>query len=466
MNGFHLRLSLACPGCGQAVPLDAMAPVVMCTRCGRGAPIALLEWKRILETAILQTAAGQERVNVQVADASIEGLVAPASPRCRCRALFTEDELSTTGGAQPWLLHRCGAQVLVRSFPELDTIGRVLGESNPSAPSPPGAGFVVTLRGWLDERIRNALRFTGVTQALVDAAGNLYCVGALYATTPRDDDDYAEAAEEEEEEEEEEDDVFAKDDDHEYAIESLWSCDAALRPRWKVELSSTPTRIGLLAPDSITCATEEESEPTTLSTADGSGFGAPTEVVNLAGYRQALRDADGTWIVVTQKAVARVAPAQGWKAIPLFAVEGFFARMTASDELECTWGAAIALASDGDLVVHHAEIGEKPPQLSRFDRHGHRKLSVSSPLGGTFGHDTQLATGVGGIVWAWGQQKLCAVTPVAVHPISLPPDAERLGPAIAAMPDGSLLFFGEEGRVVRAAMNGLAIVRWERLGGV
>jgi hypothetical protein len=51
---------------------------------------------------------------------------------------------------------------------------------------------------------------------------------------------------------------------------------------------------------------------------------------------------------------------------------------------------APAEASDGDLVVHYAEMGEKL-QLSRFDRQGHRKLFVPSPLGGTFGQDAQLA---------------------------------------------------------------------------
>jgi hypothetical protein len=198
--------------------------------------------------------------------------------------------------------------------------------------------------------------------------------------------------------------------------------------------------------------------------ADGTGFGAPVEAVKLAGYRQALRDADGTWVVVAQEAVGRLAATQDWKEVPLFDTQGFFARLTASDELACGWGASIALASDGDLVVHHAEIGEKP-LLSRFDRQGHRKLSVPSPLGGTFGWDTQLATGIGGIVWAWGQRRLCAVTPAGVHPVALPPDAAELSEAFAAMPDGSLLLFGRDGRVVRATMNGLAIVRWEPLSG-
>jgi hypothetical protein len=414
--------------------------------------MALGDWKQVLEAAVLQFLAGKDRVSAQVAGVSIEGVVAPASPRCRCRARLTADELSATDAARPWLQHACGAQVLVRSFPELDSIGRVCGESSPSTPSPPGAGFVVTVQGWLDERVRTAIRFYDMPMALVDAAGNLYCAGSLYRTTPRD-----------AREEDDGDDDSAMDDDESF-VPSVWSWDASLRPRWRVDLPSSCARIGFLAPASLTCVIEEETEPMTLSMADGTGFGAPVEAVKLAGYRQALRDADGTWVVVAQEAVGRLAATQDWKEVPLFDTQGFFARLTASDELACGWGASIALASDGDLVVHHAEIGEKP-LLSRFDRQGHRKLSVPSPLGGTFGWDTQLATGIGGIVWAWGQRRLCAVTPAGVHPVALPPDAAELSEAFAAMPDGSLLLFGRDGRVVRATMNGLAIVRWEPLSG-
>jgi hypothetical protein len=463
VNGFHLRLSLSCPGCAQFIPLDALAPVVTCTGCGRGVPIELQEWKRVLETAVLQFARGQDRVNLEVAGASIEGVVAPASPRCRCGALLTEDELASAGGARVWLRHRCGAQILVRSFPDLDTIGRVVGESNPQVPSPPGAGFIVTLRGWLDERIRNAVKTASVWDVLVDTAGNLYCVGSIYVTTPREDEDDDEN--DDEQDEDNEDDVLAKDDDDEHTIDAIWSWDPSLRLRWKFQLPSACLQISLLAPATLTYFPEGEGEPTSLSVADGSRVEISDEATHLADYAQPLRDSDGTWVVLSGHTISRLAPSQGWSKVPLFKPQGFFSRLTSSNEMHCGLAPAIALASDGDLVLSYAEEGEKL-QLTRFDRQGHRKLSVPSPVGGSFGSNTRLETGVGGTVWAWGEGKLFAVTPVAVHTVALPPEATGLEPAFAAMPDGSLLFFGDAGRVMRTTMNGVVVARWEQVGGV
>ena len=461
MLGFHLRLSFGCPGCGQAVPLDAMAPVVSCGRCGRGVAIELAEWKRLIETVVLQAARGQASVSAPLPGASATGVAARRAPRCRCRALLTERALETAGGAQPWLQHRCGAYVPVRSFPELDTIARVCGESTPSAPSPPGTGFVVTLQGWLAERVRTL--GSCVEQALVDAEGNLYFAGSHSEASVDEEEELEEPVEDDADDADDAgDDEDDKEDDEEpeCSVYTAWSCDAALRLRWKVGLPSECVRMAMLAPGSITYVLDESPEPMTLSIADGSGFGALPEVQQLAGYQQALRDLDGTWVVTTSETVTRLDPAQGWKPIPLFAVEGFFARLASSDTLTFDWGASIAIASDGDLVVHHADMKQQQPQISRFDRRGHRKLSVPSPLGVTFGRDGRLTTGVGGIVWACGGS-LCAVTPTGVEPVALPPDAEGLLAAVIATTDGSLLFFGQEGRMGRATMNGTGIARWE-----
>jgi hypothetical protein len=245
----------------------------------------------------------------------------------------------------------------------------------------------------------------------------------------------------------------------------VWAYEgSSLRLLWQVEL---PCDRLFLTPDQTLMVLKKKQESATLSRADGSRQMVRPPPLDTCQY--AVADQDGTYVATYKHEVRRLAPAQGWLKIPLFDPESFFGRFFTSDHLDSTWGAAVAVADDGDLVVHHANEGELA-HLSRFDRHGHRKLHVASPLGHAPGDDTILVRGAGGVVWMRGRDGLWAVTREAVVAVSpfgeeLTPGmlSRELGPRFVALPDGSLVLFGRWGAIARARTEGAKVTGVERV---
>ena len=278
--------------------------------------------------------------------------------------------------------------------------------------------------------------FEMVRHAVADAAGNIYCAGAFHQE-----------------------------------VSAVWAYDRDLRLRWKVVPARPCAGLALHAPGTVTIMSVqgERRDARTLSAEDGSPGDAPGP---LAVYRQALLDADGTYVV------ARIDPTQDWKEVPLFAAKGFFARM-GSRKLDFSGHVWVALASDGDLVVHHGGVMEYEMHFSRFDRQGRRKFKTSVGVEGM--NEPKLVPGVDGIVWAKSFMHLRAITPTAVTEVSLPSEGEfsiadvdlkrerplldSLDDAFVSMPDGSLVFFGfgphDPGHIIRATTNGPTITRMD-----
>ena len=306
-------------------------------------------------------------------------------------------------------------------------------------------------------------QFLEVDGAVVDATGNIYCAGTLPGTQEDHDDCYEAVSE--------------------FYVHAVWACDSDLRPRWTSRTKVATRWLGLHVPECLTIVQElpgrkvlddvddphdqglrmDGQKTMTVSLVDGSPRADAPEP--LSRHRQAFLDADGTYVVATDRVVSRLQPREGWKEVSLFPPEGLLARaFGGGKKLDYRKSTSIALASDGDLVVHSSEGFSGNLHFRRFDRRGHVKLEQPSPLIGT----ARLVAGLDGIVWAFNLvgAGLCAVTASSVHPLTLSSQSDDLlVDVFVSMPDGSLLFFGAgptvAGRVVRAFTSGPSISRTE-----
>ena len=296
--------------------------------------------------------------------------------------------------------------------------------------------------------------FFEVRHAVADSDGNVHCAGTLPAPPPERDDEPCS--------------FYTTSDGRKlFCTNGIWSYDAQLRPRsWRREGGAIGW-LAMHAPGRLAVFMDEgdHNAPFVLSTSDGSlGDGPPPA---LRSFRRVLVDGDGTFVVMVRDdeasdALARISPDKGFGRVPLFAPTGFFARMLASNELSLDGLGAFTLASDGDLVVHVES--RRARWLRRYDRAGRRTLDAPSPLQG-FAQEATLVAGPDGIVWAWAKRNLCAVTRDALVPNALARGmTEGLGPALAALPDGTLVFFGDDGRIARASTKGTQVASFAIVG--
>ena len=282
-----------------------------------------------------------------------------------------------------------------------------------------------------------------VTHAIRDGAGNIYCAG--YVSAPAD----LHAG-------------YFEKGGRIYFDYAVWSYDADRKPRWMIRSAYACDGLSLCFPGFLAVIPVhlDLSHALTVSLSDGSEGGLVPEA--LSPYRQALLDHDGTYIVATDKQALRVDPARDWSIVPLFAVSGLFGHVSHVSAPNMR----IALASDGDLVVHHGGPDSHHVQVTRYDRRGHRKLAASQKVEVD---DTTLVPGTDGIVWARRYGGLRAITRDSVFDVSAPTTRPLSGfdPAMVALPDGSLLWFGvgpeDGGHVFRATTRGLLIENLEEL---
>jgi hypothetical protein len=293
--------------------------------------------------------------------------------------------------------------------------------------------------------------FFEVRHAVADADGNVYCAGTFPAPAPkRDDEPHS---------------YYTTSDFRKlFSNDGIWSYDAGLRAgSWRRE-GGPIGWLAMHAPGWLSVFMDPgyQNRPFVISTRDGSLGDGPHGA--LRSFRRVHLDGDGTFVALVQEEegsdrVVRVSPTKNWSRVPIFEPTGFFARMLVSNELVLDTTGTLALASDGDLVV--CSKARQVAHLCRFDRGGRRLFDAPAPLKGS-PREMTLVRGRDGIVWAWAKGELCAVTrEAAITNVLGPGMSEGLGPALAALPDGTLLFFGDDGRLARARTNGAQITSFE-----